>query len=146
MNPIAWPIGLALPACGVHRAEGLPTAPVTDVAAIARPSSPTPALAAPAGFSLVPDIVTPPYGLPADNLFALIQDVASTGPDINLAVLYADRLRMQYLACDLTFNCTHHVMVREHAGGVDTSELTLWSRRITGEPDLGVKRKLITAC
>ena len=61
MNPLAWLIGLILPACGFPRREGLPTPPPMDLAHIVRPASPNTALAAPEGFDPPPDIVTPPY-------------------------------------------------------------------------------------
>ena len=73
MNPIAWLIGLALPACGFPAAEGLPTPPPMDMAQIVRPASPNTALAAPQGFNPPPDITTPAYSLPADRLFAVVQ-------------------------------------------------------------------------
>ncbi len=80
MNPLAWLIGLVLPACGFPAAEGLPAPPPMDVAHIVRPSSPNTALAAPEGFTPRPDVVTPHYQVPAGRLFALVQDVAAGQP------------------------------------------------------------------
>ena len=65
MNPVAWLVGLVLPACGFPGAQGLPPPPLMDTAHIERPSSPNTALAAPDGFSPKPDIVTPIYKVPA---------------------------------------------------------------------------------
>ena len=51
MNPLAWLIGLVMPACGFPAGDGLPTPPVMDVAHIVRPSSPNTALGRAAGLS-----------------------------------------------------------------------------------------------
>ena len=80
MNPIAWLIGLILPACGFPAVEGLPTPTPMDTAQIVRPASPNTALAAPEGFNPPPDTVTPSYSVRADRLFALIQAVAVGQP------------------------------------------------------------------
>jgi len=57
MNPFAWLVSLALPACGFPAPQGLPTPPVMDAAHIVRPVTPNIVLAVPAGFSPAPDIV-----------------------------------------------------------------------------------------
>ena len=50
LTPLAWLLGLLLPACGATGAQGVPaTAP--DFAHLVRPSSPNTALAAPAGYT-----------------------------------------------------------------------------------------------
>ncbi len=94
MNPLAWLIGLVLPACGLPAAEGLPTPPPMDTAHIVRPASPNTALAGPEGFNPPPDIVTPSYPLQADRLFSLIQAVASGQPRTYQTALYPDRLQV----------------------------------------------------
>ena len=82
MNPLAWMLGLALPACGFPGTQGLPTPPPMDTAQITRPASPNTALAAPDGFNPAPDIVTPGYPVPAARLLELIQAVAAvTAPN-----------------------------------------------------------------
>ncbi len=91
MNPIAWLIGLILPACGFTGAGGLPTPPPMDTTQIVRPASPNTALAAPEGFKPPPDTVTASYPVRADRLFAQIQAVAAGQPSTYQAAFYPDR-------------------------------------------------------
>lgn len=143
MNPLAWLIGLVMPACGFPAADGLPTPPVMDVAHIVRPSSPNTALAAPQGFPPTPDIVTPPYKLPANRLFALIQDVAASQPRTYPAALYAEQLQVHYVARSAVFNFPDLIMVQVREDGADHSDLIIYSRSVYGESDLGVNRKRV---
>jgi uncharacterized protein (DUF1499 family) len=141
MNPIAWLVSLALPACGFTGAQGLPAPAPIDPAAIVRPATPNTALAAPAGFAPAPDIVTPPYRVPADRLFAAIRKVADGQPRTFPAALYADRLQAQFVARSLVFNFPDLIMVQVKPDGANASDLILWSRSVYGESDLGVNRK-----
>ena len=145
MNPIAWLIGLALPACGFPGAAGLPTPPLLDVAHIVRPASPNTALAAPAGFSPAPDILTLRYRLPADRLFALVLDVAASQPATFQAALYADQLQAHYVARTAVFNFPDQIMVQVRQEDPDSSALIVYSRSVYGRSDLGVNRKRIEA-
>ena len=145
MNPIAWLIGLALPACGFPGAAGLPTPPPLDVAHIVRPASPNTALAAPAGFSPAPDILTLRYRLPADRLFALVLDVAASQPATFQAALYADQLQAHYVARTAVFNFPDQIMVQVKQAGADNSALIVYSRSVYGRSDLGVNRKRLEA-
>lgn len=145
MNPIAWLIGLALPACGFPAAEGLPTPPFMDVAHIVRPSSPNTALAAPAGFGPAPDIVTPSYRMPAENLFSLVQDVAARQPRTFQAAKYPDQLQVHYAARSAVFNFPDQIIVQVLQEGPDNSGLIVYSRSVYGESDFGVNRKRIEA-
>jgi uncharacterized protein (DUF1499 family) len=143
MNPIAWLIGLVLPACGFTGADGLPTPQLMDVAHLARPSSPNTALAAPASFSPAPDIVTPAYAVSADRLFALVRDVAASQPRTYQAALYSDQLQVHYVARSAVFNFPDLVMVQVRPEGADRSDLIVYSRSVYGHSDLGVNRKRI---
>jgi uncharacterized protein (DUF1499 family) len=143
MNPLAWLIGLFLPACGFPAAEGLPAPKLMDVAQIVRPSSPNTALAAPAGFNPPPDIVTPHYALPAENLFALVQQIAASQPRTFPASLYADQLQAHYVVRSAVFNFPDQVMVQVRKDGPDGSDLIVYSRSVYGESDLGVNRKRV---
>lgn len=145
MNPIAWLIGLVLPACGFTGAQGLPVPQPMDTAAIVRPSSPNTALAAPAGFTPPPDIVTQPYHLAAGHLFALIQDVAAAQPRTFQAALYPDKLQVHYVARSAVFNFPDEILAQVRDLGPDSSGLILYSRSVYGESDLGVNRKRLTA-
>ena len=145
MNPIAWLIGLALPACGFPAADGLPTPPLMDVAQIIRPSSPNTALAAPTGFSPAPDIAIPPYPIPADKLFALVQDVAASQPRTFQAAKYPDQFQVHYVARSAVFNFPDQIMVEVRREGADNSDLIVYSRSVYGESDFGVNHKRIEA-
>lgn len=143
MNPLAWLIGLVLPACGFPAAEGLPTPPPMDVAHLARPSSPNTALAAPAGFAPPPDIITPPYALPPDALFALVQAVAVTEPRTYQAALYPAQQQVHYVARSAAFNFPDLVMVQVQPADPAGSVLIIYSRSVYGQSDLGVNRKRV---
>jgi uncharacterized protein (DUF1499 family) len=143
MNPIAWLIGLALPACGFPAAEGLPTPPPMDLAQIVRPSSPNTALAAPAGFSPSPDIVTPSYRLPAGQLFALVQDIAASQPRTFQAALFAGQLQAHYVVRSALFNFPDLVIVQVRPAGPDSSDLIVYSRSVYGRSDFGANRKRV---
>lgn len=145
MSPIAWLVGLALPACGFSAANGLPTPEPMDVAAIVRPASPNTALAAPAGFSPPPDIVTTPVAVPADRLFALIQDVAAGQVRTYRAALYPDLLQAHYVARSAMFNFPDLIMVQVKPAGADRSDLILYSRSVYGRSDFGVNRRRVEA-
>ena len=141
MTPFAWLIGLVLPACGFPAAAGLPAPALMDVAHLVRPSSPNTALAAPAGFTPPPDIVTPPYALAPNELFALLQAVAAAQPHTYQAALYADQHQAHYVARSAVFNFPDLIMVQVQSAGPDASLLIIYSRSVYGQSDLGVNRK-----
>ena len=143
MNPLAWLVSLALPACGFPAAEGLPTPGLMDAAHIVRPASPNTALAAPAGFSPAPDIVTPVYHLPAGQLFALAQAVATDQPNTFKAATFPDQLQAHYVARSAVFNFPDLITLQVRPETPDTSDLIVWSRSVYGESDLGVNRKRV---
>jgi uncharacterized protein (DUF1499 family) len=143
MNPLAWLIGLVLPACGFPAAEGLPTPLPMDTTHIVRPSSPNTALAAPDGFAPPPDVATPSYRVPADSLFTLVQDVAGSQPRTYRAALYPAQLQVHYVARSAVFNFPDLIMVQVRTEGPDSSSLIVYSRSVYGRSDLGVNRKRI---
>jgi uncharacterized protein (DUF1499 family) len=143
MNPIAWLIGLALPACGFPAAEGLPSPQPMDTAQIVRPATPNTALAAPHGFNPPPDIDTPSYHLPAARLFAIVQTVAAGQMRTWQAASYPDRLQAQYVARSAVFNFPDLILVQVTANAPDSSALILYSRSVYGRSDLGVNRKRV---
>jgi uncharacterized protein (DUF1499 family) len=145
MNPLAWLIGLVLPACGFPAAQGLPTPQLMQVAQIVRPSSPNTALAAPAGFTPPPDVVTPRYNIAADALFALVQGVAVSQPRTYQAALYPDQLQVHYVVRSALLNFPDLVMVQVRPEGPDGSDLIMYSRSIYGRSDFGVNRKRVEA-
>jgi uncharacterized protein (DUF1499 family) len=143
MNPVAWMIGLLLPACGFPAAAGLPTPSLMDTAQLVRPASPNSALAAPEGFNPPPDIVTPSYPLQADRLFAEIEAVAAGQPRTYLAASYPDRLQAHYVARSALFNFPDLIMVQVTPVSPDSSTLIIYSRSVYGQSDLGVNRRRV---
>ena len=143
MNPLGWLIGLALSACGFPAAEGLPTPPLMNPAAVVRPSSPNTALAAPAGSTPPPDIITPHYKITKQDLFALVQDVASAQPRTYQAALYPDQLQVHYVSRSAVFNFPDLIMVQVQQEGPEGSGLIMYSRSVYGQSDLGVNRKRV---
>ena len=145
MNPIAWLIGLLLPACGFAAAEGLPTPPLMDTARIVRPSSPNTALAAPAGFDPAPDVITPIYPMPAERLFSLMQKLAARQPRTYQAALYPGQSQVHYVVRSAVFNFPDLVMVQVRQVDKDDSDLIIYARSVYGRSDLGVNRKRVDA-
>ena len=143
MNPIAWLIGLALPACGFPAAEGLPTPPIMDVTQIVRPNTPNTALAAPEGYKPAPEIATHVYKMTAEKLFALVQDVARSQFGVYQAALYPERLQVHYVVRSAVFNFPDLVMAQVRQVGPDASDLIIYSRSVYGHSDLNVNRKRI---
>jgi uncharacterized protein (DUF1499 family) len=143
MNPIAWLIGLILPACGFPVAEGLPTPPPLDTAQIVRPASPNTALAAPEGFKPPPDTVTPSYPVQPDRMFALVQAVAAGQPRTHQAAVYADRLQADYVVRSAVFNFPDVITVQVTKADADSSTLIIYSRSVYGHSDFGVNRQRV---
>jgi uncharacterized protein (DUF1499 family) len=144
MNPIAWLVGLILPACGFPAAEGFPTPTPMDTSQIVRPASPNTALAAPKGFNPPPDTVTPSYPVRADRLFAEIQAVAIGQPRTYQAAVYADRLQAHYVVRSALFNFPDLIMVQVTKADADSSTLIMYSRSVYGHSDLGVNRQRLS--
>lgn len=145
MSPLAWLLGLVLPACGFAGAAGLPTPPLMDITHIERPSSPNTALAAPEGFSPAPDIVTPRYQVPAARMVSLIKDVAEAQPRTYQAALYPDQLQVHYVARSAWLNFPDLITVTVRPDGSGASTVILYSRSVYGESDFGVNRRRVEA-
>lgn len=144
MNPIAWIIGLVLPACGFAGAAGLAVPPPMDTAAIVRPSSPNTALAAPAGFQPKPDIETRRYDVPPRRLYDAIRAVAAAQPRTYEAAAYPERFQVHYVARSAVFNFPDLITVQVQPDG-DGSRLIVFSRSVYGYSDLGANGARITA-
>jgi uncharacterized protein (DUF1499 family) len=147
MTPLAWLLGLVLPACGAVGAAGLPVPPPADAAHIVRPASPNTALAAPAGFQPTPDIVTEVYPVPPRRLFDAVRSVAAAQPRTFLAAEYPGQLQAHYVVRSAVLNFPDLVMIEAllddkntNDGKAATSRLVIWSRSVYGESDLGVNR------
>ncbi len=140
MNPIAWLLGLFLPACGAAGADGLPPPVPMDVMRIERPSSPNTALAAPAGFTPAPDVVTHVYTLPPARLFAAVRATAEAQPRVYRAALFPDRLQAHYVARTAIANFPDLVTVQVLPSDGGGGTLVVWSRSVYGYSDMGVNR------
>jgi uncharacterized protein (DUF1499 family) len=145
MNPLAWLVSLLMPACGYAGAQGLPVPPPMDPAAIVRPATPNTALAGPPSLKPIPDIFVPPYPLPPDQLFSLIESIAARQPRTFEAAIYPERHQAHYVARSTVFNFPDLIMVQVLPDGPDKSDLILWSRSVYGESDLGVNHERLTA-
>jgi uncharacterized protein (DUF1499 family) len=134
-------LGLALTACSGHGAEGIPVPQPMDMAHIVRPSTPNTALAAPAGFTPAPDIVTRHYDVPPDKLNAAIKAVALAQTRTYLVVAYDDRRQAHFVARSLVFNFPDLIAVQV----TDDGNIILWSRSVYGHSDIGVNRRRVAA-
>src|ERR1700722_17572197 len=145
MTPLAWLLGLLLPACGAAGALGLPVPPPMDMAHIARPASPNTALAAQAGFSPAPDVVTPTYPVPANRLYAAIRAVAADQPRTYPAAEYPDQNQDHWVVRSAVFNFPDLVTAQATPAGADAATLVLYSRSVYGYGDLGANRRRVEA-
>ncbi len=144
MTPLAWIIGWFLPACAAAGALGLPQAPLMDMGKLQRPASPNTALAAPAGTTPVPDIVTPRYAVPAPVLFVALHAMADAQPRTFLAAEYVAAAQIHYVVRSALFNFPDLVTAQVTAAGPHASTLVLYSRSVYGHSDLGVNRARVT--
>ncbi|MDR3536904.1 MAG: DUF1499 domain-containing protein [Acetobacteraceae bacterium] len=145
MTPLAWLLGLFLPACGAVGAQGLPVPQPLDLARIERPATPNTALAAPAGFQPPPDLVTPVYQVPAQQLYDAIRAVAAGQPRSFIAAEYPDRRQSHYVVRSAMFNFPDLVTIEAMPAGPAASRLFVYSRSVFGRSDLGVNRARVVA-
>jgi len=143
MTPFAWVLGLFLPACGASGVTGLPPPRPIDMSHLERPASPNTALAAPAGFTPTPDIVTPQYAVPAQRLYEAVLGLAATQARTFLASNDEPRLQAQFVARSAWLNFPDLIVAQVNAAGPDASTLALYSRSVYGYGDFGVNRARI---
>ena len=141
MTPLAWLIGLVLPACAAPGVQGLPQPQPLDMQRIERPASPNTALAAPSGFTPPPDVVTPTYPVAAARLQAAVRSVAAAEPRTFLAADFAAERQIDWVVRSAVFNFPDLVTARIGDAGPDRSTLVLYSRSVYGRSDLGVNRQ-----
>lgn len=144
MTPFAWVLGLFLPACGASGVTGLPPPRPIDMNHLERPASPNTALAAPAGFTPKPDIVTPRYGVPAPQLYAGVLAVAARRPRTFLVSDDQERSQAQFVARSAWLKFPDLIVVQVNAAGPDMSTLVLYSRSVYGYGDFGVNRARVS--
>lgn len=128
---------LVLPGC---LGEEIPL-PAPGAMAQAAPSGPHTAIAAPAGTSPAPDLVTRRYPLPAARLFTAITAVAATEPRTEPLTAHADRLEASFVSRSRVFRFPDVVLLRVTPQGEAASDLTLHSSSVYGEYDFGVNRR-----
>jgi uncharacterized protein (DUF1499 family) len=134
-------VALLYPACAMPGATGLPMPGLMNMAALHRPGTPNTALAAPAGFHLTPDIVTPTYKVSPQQLYAAILRVAAAQPRSFLQVEYPERLQAHYVLRSDWLNFPDLVTVQV----TPDAQLILWSRSVYGRSDLGVNKARLAA-
>ena len=146
MTPLAWLLGLFLPACGAVGAHGLPPPRPIDFARLERPATPNTALAAPAGFRPPPDLITPAYALAAPALFALVRQVAASEPRTYPAASFAPplqedaTLQEDWVVRSAWWNFPDLVTAQVTPDGAGHAGLILYSRSVYGRSDFGVNR------
>jgi uncharacterized protein (DUF1499 family) len=144
MTPFAWVLGLFLPACGASGVTGLPPPRPIDMSHMERPASPNTALAAPAGFTPKPDIVTPQYAVPAPRLYAGVLAVAESQPRTFLALDDPTRFQAQFVARSAWLNFPDLIVAQVSPVGPAASTLVLYSHSVYGYGDFGVNRARVT--
>ena len=144
MKPLTMLMSMFLAGCG-SGVDGIAVPPPMDMAAIVRPSTPNTALAAPAGFTPAPDIVTGPYDVPAKHLFDAAVAVALANPRTFLLIRYDERLQAHFVARSAAFGFPDLVALQVTEAGPGRSSLVLWSRSVYGHSDLGVNRKRLAS-
>lgn len=130
-------LGLIFPLCATHGATGVTPPGVIDFNHLVRAGTPNTALAAPAGFTPKPDIITPHYDLPAARLFAIVTTVASREKRTYPLDSFPDRLQASFVVRSRRANFPDIVEIAVQPAGADASRLILYSRSIYGYSDFG---------
>jgi Protein of unknown function (DUF1499) len=141
MMLFSWLVGLVLPACAATGAQGLPAPMLMDMSHIQRPASPNTALAAPAGTVPTPDIVIPPFPVPAARLYTAVRAVAAGQERVFKAAEFPAERQIHFVARSAVFNFPDLVTAQVAESGPDSSTLVLYSRSVYGYGDFGVNRK-----
>jgi hypothetical protein len=144
LTPLAWLLGLLLPACAASGARGVP-ATVPDFTHLVRPTTPNTALAAPAGYSPRPDIVTPIYAVSPTHLFAAVQQIAAKQSATYKLAEDLETMREGWVARSLVLNFPDIIWAEVRPAEGTSSELLLYSRSVYGYGDFGVNRRRIAA-
>ena len=141
MTPLAWLLGIFLPACGQPGISGLPVPTPMDMTHISRPGTPNTALAAPAGFSPPPDIVTPVYPLPAPRLLAEVRAIARNQPRTFEAAEFASRMQVHYVVRSAILNFPDLLTIQALPVEGKSSTLVMYSRSVYGRSDFGINHR-----
>ena len=145
MSPLAWIVGLLLPACAASGAGGLPTPALLDMGHLQRLASPNTALAAPAGSNPAPDIITPVFPVPPGRLYSDVVAVAAGQKRTFLAASYPAAWQAHFVARSALFNFPDLITVQVAEAGPHRSTVALYSRSVYGYGDFGVNRQRLNA-
>ena len=135
MTPLAWILGLVLPACAAEGAGGLPVPGLMDITRIERPSTPNTFLAGPAGMTPTPDLVIAEQNASAGDLFNAIRSIAERQPRSYTAAVFPDRMQVHYVVRSALLNFPDLVTIQ---AGPARGTLIIWSRSVYGRRDFGV--------
>jgi uncharacterized protein (DUF1499 family) len=141
LTPLAWLLGLLLPACGADGASGLPQPALMDMTRIERPATPNTFLAGPAWMRPEPDVVTEEQKRSAQALYETAKAVFGGEPGTYVAAEYPAQLQIHYVVRSAVLNFPDLVTVQVDTAGADRSTLVIWSRSVYGRSDFGVNRE-----
>lgn len=145
MTPLAWLVGLVMPACGAEGAAGLPVPVPMDMTRIERPSTPNTFLAGPQGMTPAPDLVTAVKPRPAAALYKAARAVFERQPRTFVAASFPDQYQVHYVVRSALMNFPDLVTVQVTSAGAESSTIAIWSRSVYGQSDLGVNKKRVEA-
>lgn len=145
LNPLAWLLGLLLPACGAIGAQGVPRPATLNLTDLHRPSSPNTALAAPAGFVPAPDIVLSDFANPAQVLWAAVGRAAAAQPRTYPLEDKPAQMEGSWVARSALLNFPDIVNAQALPSGEGKSQLILYSHSVYGYSDFGVNRRRLQA-
>ena len=141
MTPLAWLLGLFLPACASPGAAGVPVPPPLDLARLERPTTPNTALAAPEGADPRPDIATPVFPVAAAQLWTIVRSVAEREPRTSPLAVDETGMAGSWVARSAVWNFPDVIMARVAPEGPEASTLALYSHSLYGRSDFGVNRR-----
>ncbi len=131
-------LSLVFPACGKPGAQGVTPPGVVDFALLALPKTPNKALAAPAGFTPTPNLITPRYKVSPSALFAIVGQVAAAEPRTFVLDDHPAQLQTAWVARSARANFPDVIEMAVRPDPAGGSELILYSHSIYGQSDLGV--------
>lgn len=138
-------LSLVFPLCGTPGAKNVPAPGVLDLAHLTLPTSPNKALAAPAGFSPKPDLVTPAYALPPDQLFETVRTTLLAMPNTYALDDHPGHLQAAFVARTPRANFPDIIAIAVQPDAQGGSQLVMYSHSIYGHSDLGANLARLTA-
>ena len=122
------------------------TAPAPgNISALQRPASPNTCLAAPAGFTLTPDLPTGRYDVPPERLLAVVRSVVAGLPRTTELAVDLGLLRADYVVRSRVFRFPDIVLAQALPASDGRSDLVLYSYSLKGHYDFGVNRARVVA-